>query len=101
VKAITVKFGEGSKGGVDGHKIRFYLGAWFSYDEQKNRREGPFFSLGRTGTEIISREAKGPFVESKCLVIQRDFQREVSDSKSSSGIGVEARQPESHLQALL
>jgi len=36
---------------------------------------------------------KGPFVEGECLVIQRNFQRRVSDSKSSSGTGVEMKQP--------
>jgi len=38
-----VKF-VGSKGRVDGHKIRFTLGAWFSCDKQKDRQEGLFFS---------------------------------------------------------
>jgi len=38
---------------VDGHKIRFSLGAWFSYDEQKDFQESLFFSLGRTGRKAI------------------------------------------------
>jgi len=37
-----------------------------------------------------------PFIESECLMVQRDFQRGVSDSSSK-----EARQPEITLQALL
>jgi len=45
--------------------------------------------------KIVRREAKGPFVEGECLVIQRDFQRWKGRSKSNcSGMGVEARQPE-------
>jgi len=47
---VTVKFG-GSKGGVDGHKISFSLGAWFSCVEQRDRQEGLFFNLGCTGRE--------------------------------------------------
>jgi len=49
MKVVTVKFGV--QRGVDGHKIRFSLGAWFSYDEQKDRQECLFFNLGRTGRE--------------------------------------------------
>jgi len=41
------------------------------------------------------------FIESECLMIQRDFQRWVSDSSSNSGTGAEARQPEITPQALL
>jgi len=41
------------------------------------------------------------FIEGECVVIQRDFPRGMSNFKSSSGIEVEARQPESTLQALL
>jgi len=40
---------------VDGHKINFSLGAWFSCDEQKNRQEGLFFNLGctRQGLAVV------------------------------------------------
>jgi len=41
------------------------------------------------------------FVEGECLVIQCDFQQGVSDSKSNSGIEVEARQLKITPQALL
>jgi len=53
--------------------------------------------------EIVYRKAKGPFVKSECLMVQRDFQQErgVSDSSSNSRAAVEARQPETALQALL
>jgi len=51
MNVVTVKFGEGSKGGVDGHKISFSMGAWFSCVEQKDRQEGLFFNLGFTGRE--------------------------------------------------
>jgi len=68
MKVVKVKFG-GSKGGVDGHKNRLSLEAWLYCDEQKDRQEGLFFNLGRTGREanrcrgkIVCREAKRPFV---------------------------------------
>jgi len=32
INVVTVKFG--GQGGVDGHKISFSLGAWFSFVEQ-------------------------------------------------------------------
>jgi len=41
----------GFQGGVDGHKISFSLGAWFSCVEQKDRQEGLFFNLGCTGQD--------------------------------------------------
>jgi len=36
MNVVTVKLG-GIQGGVDGHKIIFSLGAWFSCVEQKDR----------------------------------------------------------------
>jgi len=47
MKVVTVKFGV--QGGVDGHKISFSLGSWFSCDEQKDCQESLFFNLGCTG----------------------------------------------------
>jgi len=43
--------------------------------------------------EIACRKVKGPFIESECLMAQRDFQWGgwVSDSSSNSGAGVEER----------
>jgi len=71
------------QGGVDGHKISFSLGGWFSCDEQKDRQEDIFFNLGYTGREasccrgdVVCRKAKGPFIEGECLMVQREFQRE-------------------------
>jgi len=46
MNVVTMKFG-GIQGGVDGYKISFSLGAWFSSDEQKVRQEGLFFNLDR------------------------------------------------------
>jgi len=37
INVVTVKFG-GVQGRVDGHKISFSLGAWFSCVEQKDRQ---------------------------------------------------------------
>jgi len=37
-------------------------------------------------------EAKGPFEEGECLMIQRNFQWGASDSKSSNGIEVDVIQ---------
>jgi len=51
MNVVTVKFG-GSKGEVDGKKISFSLGAWFSCVEQKDRQEGLFFNLGLMTFEI-------------------------------------------------
>jgi len=44
---------------------------------------------------------QGPFMEGECFVVKCDFQRGVSDSKSNSMTGVEARQLEITLKALL
>jgi len=67
MKVVTVKFG-GVQGGVDGHKISFSLGTWFSCDEQKVRQEDLFFNLGCIGQEAIAavggnclRRGGGPF----------------------------------------
>jgi len=35
MKVIAVKFG-GVQGGVDGHNIKIFSGAWYSCDEQKD-----------------------------------------------------------------
>jgi len=51
--------------------------------------------------EIVCKEAKGPFIEGECLVVQREFRGRISDSRSNSGTGVVARQPEITLLALL
>jgi len=57
MNVVTVKF-EGSQGRVDGHKISFSLGAWFSCVEQKDRLEGLIFNLGCTGWEASCRRGK-------------------------------------------
>jgi len=52
MKLVMVKLGGGGpREGVDGHKINFSLGAWFSCDEQKDRQEGLFFNLSCTRRE--------------------------------------------------
>jgi len=35
--------------------------------------------------KIVCRKAKGPFTESECFMVQRDFQRGVSDSRATAG----------------
>jgi len=50
---------------------------------------------GESDTAEGCRKAKGPFIEGECLIVQRDFQRGGgSDSRSNSGTGVKAKQPE-------
>jgi len=69
MKVVKVKFGEVHEG-VDEHKIRFSL-FFFVMNRWIAR-----ISLGRTGREKLSAgRRRDPFIEGKCLVIQRDFQR--------------------------
>jgi len=84
---------------VDGHKISFSLGAWFSCVEQKVRQEGFFFNLGCTGREASCCRGKLSAVRQRAFSVI--FSGGLSDSSSNSGTGVEARHPKITLQTLL
>jgi len=58
---------------------------WIALDERLTVVGGNYLQ----GGEVL-------FIESECLVVQRDFPRGrgVSNCRSNSGAGVEARQPE-------
>jgi len=95
--------------GTDGHKISFSLGVWFSSDELKDWHEGIFLiwlvlneRLAVEGENYLQ-GGKGPVRRRQVRDDSMRFpkQRGVSNSKSSSGTGVEARQPKITLFALL
>jgi len=74
--------------GADGHKISFSGGLVALIWDVLNER------VAVVGGNCL--QGGGAFIEGECLVVLRDFQRGrgVSDSRSNSGTGVEARQPE-------
>jgi len=106
MNVVTVKFKRGPRRS-GWAQYQFSLGAWFSDVEQKDCQEGLFFNLDCTGQEASccrenSLQEGKAFVESECLMFQRDFQRSgVSDSSNNSGAGVGARKPKITLKALL
>jgi len=79
MKVVTVKFG-GPKGGGSIKSGILWKHGIPSCDEQKDCPKDNFFSLACIGVEAnfagktVHRQAKDPFVERECLVIQRDFQ---------------------------
>jgi len=66
---VTGKFG-GSKR-VNGHKISFSLGAWFSCVEQKNRQEGLFWVVLGERPAVVGenclQEGEGPINRKRVL----------------------------------